>query len=187
MQKRTYTSAFRYNSSSKTYYREIDPAAGQYIGAPSQEIDRAWAELLTHQYVVLDEKEALEIDADAELINGVYIGEVEVMHSLHCLNAIRKALYPEYYATHDMRVLPEELRQLHTEHCFEQVRQNLQCAGDLTPLLLKSYGETGHRFFIGTPGEHTCRDWDQFRNWYTERGEKKGYLSGGKSSKFNGT
>ena len=75
MRKTTYTSAFRYNASSKTYYREMDPAIGQYIGTPSQEIDRAWAELLTHQYLVLNEKEALEIDADAELINGVYIGE----------------------------------------------------------------------------------------------------------------
>lgn len=38
---------------------------------------------------------------------------VEVMHSLHCVNAIRKALSPEYYSVHDMHALPEELQQIH--------------------------------------------------------------------------
>ena len=35
------------------------------------------------------------------------------MHSLHCLNAIRKALYREYYSVHEEHPLPEELRLIH--------------------------------------------------------------------------
>ena len=38
--------AFRYNATSKVYYREHDPAEPQYIGPPSPEIDQAWEELL---------------------------------------------------------------------------------------------------------------------------------------------
>lgn len=37
----TYTSAFRYNATSKTYYREFDSGKPQYVGAPAREIDGA--------------------------------------------------------------------------------------------------------------------------------------------------
>jgi hypothetical protein len=46
MQKVTYTSAFRYNATLKTYYREFDASEPQYVGAPPPEIDKAWEELL---------------------------------------------------------------------------------------------------------------------------------------------
>jgi len=46
MQKVTYTSAFRYNATSKTYYREFDASQPQYVGTPTPEIDKAWEELL---------------------------------------------------------------------------------------------------------------------------------------------
>jgi hypothetical protein len=41
-----YTSAIRYNASDETYYREYDPNAPQYVGNPSQHIDKAWENLL---------------------------------------------------------------------------------------------------------------------------------------------
>lgn len=41
-----YTNAFRYNETNKRYYREFDPAAPQYVGEPSPEIDKAWDDLL---------------------------------------------------------------------------------------------------------------------------------------------
>lgn len=43
------------------------------------------------------------------------------MHSLHCVNAIRKALSYEYYMTHDEHLLPEAMHQVHVgewEHCM---------------------------------------------------------------------
>jgi len=46
MTKVTYTSAFRYNATSKDYYREFDAAIPQYVGAPTPEIDKAWGDLL---------------------------------------------------------------------------------------------------------------------------------------------
>lgn len=46
IQKVTYTSALRYNSTSKEYYREFDPTKPQYVGKPSPEIDKAWNDLL---------------------------------------------------------------------------------------------------------------------------------------------
>ena len=98
------------------------------------------------------------------------------MHSLHCLNAIRKALDPEYYKVHDMHQLPEELQNMHVVHCIEQLRQTLQCAGDLTPVPLRPYGHGAHIDLIGTPMAHTCRDWNAFRQWYTDKGTELGTL-----------
>lgn len=46
MQTVRYTSAFRYNETSKEYYRAFDPAQSQYVGKPAPEIDAAWEELL---------------------------------------------------------------------------------------------------------------------------------------------
>lgn len=46
LQEVTYTSAFRYNETSKTFYRDFDPDIPQYVGVPSPAIDKAWLELL---------------------------------------------------------------------------------------------------------------------------------------------
>jgi hypothetical protein len=44
------------------------------------------------------------------------------------------------------------------EHCIEQLRQTIQCAGDLTPVLLRPYGEKPNVNYIGPPQTHTCRN-----------------------------
>ena len=91
MQKVTYTSAFRYNATSKTYYREFDSSQPQYVGTPTPEIDKAWEELLAGtssrlftveteltgdagQYLVLSEEEALQLDNPVP-IKGSYLAE----------------------------------------------------------------------------------------------------------------
>ncbi|KAH7348703.1 hypothetical protein BKA65DRAFT_584537 [Rhexocercosporidium sp. MPI-PUGE-AT-0058] len=178
LQQVTYTSAFRYNETSQGYYREYEPTAPQYVGTPNKDIDKAWGELLSGQYLVLSEEEAHELENPVP-IKGFYLAEVEVMHSLHCLNAIRKAVDKEYYAEHDEHHLPEGLRRIHIEHCFEQLRQNIQCASDLTPVPLRPFGDELHANLIGTPQVHTCRNWEVFRKWYTDRGLEHGRVNGG--------
>ncbi|EAW09065.1 oxidase ustYa family protein [Aspergillus clavatus NRRL 1] len=96
LEKTTFTSPLRYNTTSSQLYRDFDASQPQYIGAPSPEIDAAWESLLGGQFLVLSDDEATELD-DPVSIEGRWVGEVEVMHSLHCLNTLRKALSPEYY------------------------------------------------------------------------------------------
>ena len=90
LQEVRYTSAFRYNDTSKSYYREYDPASPQYVGTPSRDIDNAWGELLSGtalswnchvnltgssgQYLVLSGDEAQELE-NPVAINGVYLAE----------------------------------------------------------------------------------------------------------------
>ncbi|KAF4637376.1 hypothetical protein G7Y89_g727 [Cudoniella acicularis] len=200
MKQVVYTSAFRYNETSDSYYREFDPTEPQYVGKPSPEIDNAWHKLLQGQYLYLPKEEAMKLDnpVPIEALQGSYLAEVEVMHSLHCLNAIRKALDPEYYAIHDQHPLLADLQAVHVgepssalislvattdvrlpEHCIEQLRQNIQCATDLTPVPLRPYGPPGHINLVGTPQTHTCRDWKAFRQWYSQKGEEWGSMNSG--------
>ncbi|KUJ19169.1 uncharacterized protein LY89DRAFT_564048, partial [Mollisia scopiformis] len=91
------------------------------------------------------------------------------MHSLHCLNSIRKAMNHEYYIEHDKHKLAPGLQQIHVDHCLEQLRQSIQCAGDLSPVPLRPYGEAPHVNLVGTTQVYTCRNWNAFRQFYTER------------------
>ena len=94
-------------------------------------------------------------------------------------NAIRKDIHRDYYKEHDTHLLPDAIRTVHVEHCMEQLRQNIQCAGDLTPVLLRPFGVAPHINLIGTPQVHTCRSWDTIRQWWTERGNATGSITGG--------
>lgn len=173
LEKTIFTSPLCYNATSNELYREFDPSQPQYVGTPSPEIDAAWESLLGGQYLVLSDEEAKELDAPVP-IDGRWIGEVEVMHSLHCLNTLRKALSPEYYG--GGQHFAHTRLSLHLEHCFEQVRQSIQCAGDLTPVVLRPLGEDSQITVVGTPMAHTCRSWDALRTWYTQRGSVHGSL-----------
>jgi hypothetical protein len=44
---------------------------------------------------------------------------------------------------------------------------------------LRPYGVEPNVNLIGTAQAHTCRDWDVFRKWYSERGDKWGKFDGG--------
>ena len=110
---------------------------------------------------------------------GVY-GGPDVLHSLHCLNAIRKHLNLDYYAK--SMALPPEYRQMHLDHCVDHLRQALLCCGDLTAVTLKPvlantslpYPVT---FYLGqTEREHTCRNSEAIKSWVSRRGQRTGRI-----------
>jgi len=80
---------------------------------------------------------------------------------------------------HRRNVKGRPLRVFVPEHCLDQLRQNIQCAGDLTLVPLKPFGEEPNVNLIGAPQVHTCRNWETFRKWYTQRGEIYGRIEGG--------
>jgi hypothetical protein len=73
---------------------------------------------------------------------------------------IRKLLDSETYTN---RVNP-----MHSGHCIEQMRQYIMCAGDLTPIPTKYYKGIGGPYVISDQ-THTCRNFDQMRQWVTDR------------------
>ena len=103
-----------------------------------------------------------------------------MLHSLHCVDTLRKAADMEYYA--DKIALPAEFHRLHVDHCVDQLRQAIMCHGDLTPVSLasvelKTRGGGKIRALLGeTEREHTCRDFAALRDWVTNHGRKMGTL-----------
>lgn len=97
---------------------------------------------------------------------------LDMWHQLHCLNAIRKAIYPERWPeiwTHkeDGSINYDTVEMKHIDHCIDHIRQSLQCFGDVSP--------TG--FFFDplkgnnprTEGTHMCKDFGQIKQWAVER------------------
>ncbi|KAF2834035.1 hypothetical protein CC86DRAFT_279384 [Ophiobolus disseminans] len=102
-----------------------------------------------------------------------YMIQLEVFHNLHCLNMIRKQLYPDEYPElweywENGTVNHFTLQAKHIDHCIDQLRQSLMCNSDVTPVVF------GHNFFgrgiypklIAT---HTCRDFYAISDWAKAR------------------
>ncbi|KAF4767621.1 hypothetical protein HAV15_009608 [Penicillium sp. str.  len=190
-EKRRFTNAIR-DDPDGNLYSSINPNELQYAGLPSSKIDENWNELIAGRYFRLEDSEVSLLNRDPELPaltampsneriskEGFY-GGPDVLHSLHCLNAIRKHLDMEYYA--DSMTLPLEYRRIHIDHCVDHLRQALLCHGDLTPVTMKPVAANTSlphsvTFYLGqTEREHTCRSTEAIRDWVTTRGQRTGRI-----------
>ncbi|ETI25970.1 hypothetical protein G647_02747 [Cladophialophora carrionii CBS 160.54] len=148
-----------------------NPDPVRYVGPPSPEIDKNWEKLTWGRYFLITEEEARaswgeEIEEYWDEQRGGYVTGLDVFHTLHCLDNMRKALHPEYYGdgkankNHDM----------HQDHCIEHMRQFIMCSGDMTPIPTKYYPALG-RNYVDSDRPHTCRNFEQLRQWMVDRYE----------------
>ncbi|KAJ6124075.1 hypothetical protein N7471_011392 [Penicillium samsonianum] len=171
-------------------YKFSNPDDQTYTGAPSEEIEKAWDKLISGRYVRLMESEIVKLNGSAydhplepvvarkHMItsSGVY-GGIDVMHSLHCVNVLRKHLN----SVDDLDVhLSAHYKQLHLDHCIDQLRQSIMCSGDLTPVTLRPVWEGKnhtHLLLLGqTEQKHTCRNFTALREWADQRGQMYGHI-----------
>lgn len=89
----------------------------RYQGKPSTELDRAWWSLYTHMTRIPPEDAArlenitVSIPGDPDGYYGVIF---DVFHSLHCLDELRKGLWPRYYRSFAERYhLSQEIADMH--------------------------------------------------------------------------
>ncbi|KAK2049015.1 hypothetical protein LZ31DRAFT_591067 [Colletotrichum somersetense] len=142
-------------------------ASAQYVGYPTPVIEQNWDFLESAISVVLTREEATlkdgtPIDTMGEPGEpGMYRVSMDVIHSLHCLNMLRKGVYADYYEPPPQR---GDFYFLHIDHCIEHIRQALQCHADLTPLVY-SWDEdkrSGNPIWMST---HTCRNFEKLLAW----------------------
>lgn len=88
--------------------------------------------------------------------------QLDVFHQLHCLNLMRKMVYPEKYPLD----LTEENVD-HLEHCYDQLRQSVQCHADLATIYWEWVPEL-EEAFGNLATTHTCKDFDKVREWAQE-------------------
>ncbi|ETS85646.1 hypothetical protein PFICI_03671 [Pestalotiopsis fici W106-1] len=96
-----------------------------------------------------------------------YIMQLDVFHQLHCLNAIRKALHPDYYTVSSQPDPNDDggvLEPHHIDHCVDTIRQSLMCNADISPLTWMWDDERAKILAKGTI-VHTCRRFDKIQEW----------------------
>ncbi|KAI9823489.1 MAG: hypothetical protein M1819_001343 [Sarea resinae] len=90
------------------------PRKTPYLGPPSDEGDAAWLALYNHnsltQIPASDAKRLPNATAEIPEKPGHYVVGLDVFHQLHCLNRIRKLLYPDRYPE---KILDAENRWTH--------------------------------------------------------------------------
>jgi hypothetical protein len=173
-EERVFTGKLSYDPISRQPFRDIDPTQPQYFGKPGPEIDAAWEDLLRNEFTPMSASEAAPFTPELRPLptDGKYHFELDVLHSLHCLNSVRKMLYEYMYhlpreegnaLTND----PNDWDHIHMDHCLDQIRQSIQCHGDLSPVPL--YWWDGWGTGLGQGHTHTCRKWDSIREWVDRR------------------
>ncbi|KAK8013294.1 Cyclochlorotine biosynthesis protein O [Apiospora marii] len=138
------------------------------FGTPSEQIDDNWERLISDRYFSVTEEEATRAWGDKrhEYVDeeeGGYTAGLDVFHTLHCVNALRKALHQDYYGTHHSP--------FHVEHCLDILRQTVQCYGSTT-LIPTRFREGKEHNYIDSDQTHVCRSFSALRALSTARQEE---------------
>jgi len=94
---------------------------------------------------------------------GGYLATLDVFHTLHCVNKIRKSYYSDYY--HDPNPLADQ--QEHFDHCIDLLRQVVMCHGDVS-LHTYEWIDDYRWPWPSMKTEHQCRNWNKLMAWSEE-------------------
>lgn len=167
----------------------VDRQGRLYAGPPTPEIDEAWHDLIFGRYVHFTDSEIDWMNSDpgipqltplspkmtSIIHTDGYYGGPDMLHSLHCINGLRKHLDMDYYK--DSMDIPAEYRRMHIDHCIEQLRQAVMCHADMTPVTLKPVRNSEGRVWalLGeTERMHTCRNGEELARVWQEEGLRRG-------------
>ncbi|CAG8976559.1 hypothetical protein HYALB_00010201 [Hymenoscyphus albidus] len=161
-------------------YEEIDFTwnfwdKGEYMGFPTDEKDKMWSDLYNFGTSGIPNEEAKKLpyptvpvpdEPDKSLVM------LDVWHQLHCLNTIRRMMYPErwpeIWTKHDDGTINyDTVEMLHIDHCIDHIRQTLQCFSDTAPTSFFYHPTKGNN---PSPwGTHMCKNFDNLKEWSVER------------------
>ncbi|KAF3809449.1 hypothetical protein GCG54_00012730 [Colletotrichum gloeosporioides] len=149
--------------------REDGTPRTKYVGEPTKDIDHNWEQLHWGRFFLLTEDEAKKAWGPgyekywAPREGGYIAASLEVMHTVHCLDHIRRAFYPDIYPNknpiHGTK---------HRDHCIEHLRQIILCNSDLTPIPSIFYIGVEDNY-INSDRPHTCRNFQKIRDFVSDR------------------
>ncbi|KAK8255574.1 hypothetical protein HDK77DRAFT_424146 [Phyllosticta capitalensis] len=192
-EQRTFTSPPVNSSSSASSSARKPSTNPSYFGNPRDVagIDRAWKDLLHGQFFALaDEESALLLHSGLATQprtqkDPVY-AELDVYHSLSCLNSVRMHLDRDYYADHgaqDGIGWRKWEGRGHVDACLDRLRQTIQCSADLTVLPLHASSDNSPAASLAHETQQqqqqqpkTCRRWDDVKSWVDRRHERTRFL-----------
>ncbi|KIK70428.1 hypothetical protein GYMLUDRAFT_32436 [Collybiopsis luxurians FD-317 M1] len=144
------------------FHSGFGPDLPIYDRAPSPEVDAAWDGLYEFALTKVPRDQALLMANRTWPILGEedhYMVALDVFHQLHCLNEMRKAMHPEYYA-----VTGEGIHTPHMQHCISSLRQSITCSSDITPIVWQ-WSERSKAAKERSDVVHTCRNFDRIKDW----------------------
>ncbi|KAI2607962.1 hypothetical protein GGR54DRAFT_389811 [Hypoxylon sp. NC1633] len=131
-----------------------------YAGPPSEDIDRAWANLLDHVNIRASDRElASSNQTSVQLPSGQdSLVWMDVSHQLHCVKYLRQWIYRNHYHP---EVGPEEIPHwlLHIDHCLDLIRQALMCRADTSLMTFQWAADRREPMLKLESPEHVCVDW----------------------------
>jgi hypothetical protein len=146
----------------------------KFQGEPNKQVDEAWERFTRHPMldgrsgrlgVPFSDISRLPKAADEEWLASVvkldedkYMANLEVFHTAHCLNMLRKMIYPEYYKPYGAA------ERGHLEHCVETIRQSLMCNSG-TGLVTFHWVRGIEEPYSDYNTYHQCRDPDAVLEW----------------------
>ncbi|KZS89128.1 hypothetical protein SISNIDRAFT_417199, partial [Sistotremastrum niveocremeum HHB9708] len=148
-----------------------------YHGPPTDETDKAWDDLYYMGLSYISAEEAALLPNRTEPLpndkEGRYAISLDVFHQIHCLNYVRRALWPERYGPPEMGppgiVIGSDTEPFdHTDHCVNILRENILCNADITPNVWQ-WDESRGVSFPHFDSIHTCRNFDAIRDWAMAR------------------
>ncbi|KAJ5050927.1 uncharacterized protein L3040_002794 [Drepanopeziza brunnea f. sp. 'multigermtubi'] len=147
--------------------RISDPLQPVYIGNDTGNIDREWHKIIYPADLPLSDEETKYVGGKLQRnpVSGKFTIELEVFHSLHCLNMVRKRVYSELYP----EMLTDNAR-IHVDHCIESLRELIMCEGNMTPIPLE-WSEKGKRMNPNYSTTHSCRNFNMLKDYAVERSQ----------------
>lgn len=145
---------------------------------PSPEVDKAWARIGSLAPHVMSGADVEKLGKDSSMTarftegfgfgNDAHIAELDVLHTIHCLNAIRRDVHWRYYylEKYPTGEFPE-LHRIHTDHCIYVVLQNLMCAATLDVVTQPWVRGQLHPFPDFSINKK-CRDFGAILKWHEE-------------------
>lgn len=87
-----------------------------------------------------------------------YVVQLDIFHTLHCLNILRKLVYPVVN-------VPDDEGEGALRHLgVDQIRQSLQCPSDVSTLYWE-WDSSVQRMLENTKTTHLCRNFENIQQW----------------------
>jgi hypothetical protein len=140
-----------------------------YSDRPTPETDKAWDDLLPpgRGFVFVEDWKNYDMPEGEDTPWGT-IYSVAVFHQMHCLGQLRRFiwLFLDAIVKDDkesqksiIKLFHEGNHGDHLHHCFDYLRQTIQCGGDMTMEWPRTEAD-GRRFAVdGWDIPHECKNW----------------------------
>jgi hypothetical protein len=149
-------------------------------GDPGPEVDAAWKRISNQKIITLTREDVIRLGKDpARSVKwpehygfgkDKYVGRLDVMHQIHCLNAVRQEAYFNHYFG---AVYPDgnttELHKLHLSHCIYYLLQNIMCTAS-ADVYTHTWTDTLPNPYPEFSVNHQCRSFDTLLDWHEKNG-----------------